>query len=373
MGFRKKAVLSVTNDLVTDQRVHKVATSLETFGYEVILIGRKFKNSDSLDRDYKTERMSLFFNSKVWFYAEYNLRLFLYLLFNRFDVYVANDLDTLLPNYLVSKLKGKKLVYDSHELFCEVPELTSRPKIRNVWLRIEEHIFPKLKNVITVNSLIADIYSEKYNVKVDVIRNIAPLLKNKTINLELSNRVKGEKKMIILQGAGINVDRGGEELVLAMQYIEGVILYIIGSGDALPKLRELIKENGLEQKVVILGRRPYVELIEYTKISDIGVSLDKGTNDNYEYSLPNKVFDYIQAEIPILVSNRKVVAKLVTDNNIGKVISTHEPKMIAEALNIMLTDENKYKVWKDNLKKASAIYSWEGESINLKRIYSNLS
>lgn len=369
---KQKVVLSVSNDLITDQRVHKVATSLQSFGNEVTLIGRRFRKSEPLYREYKTKRMKLIFNKKVWFYAEYNIRLFIYLLFNSFDIYIANDLDTLLPNFLVSKLKGKKLVYDSHELFCEVPELTSRPRIRYIWLKIEEWVFPKLKNVITVNNLIADIYSAKYKVNVDVIRNIAPVLKNKTVDLELKRRVAKGKKMIILQGSGINIDRGGEELVLAMQYIESSILYIIGSGEVIPTLKKMVTDLRLEDKVNIIARMPYSELIEYTKIADIGVSLDKGTNENYEYSLPNKIFDFIQAEIPILASNRRVVAKLVTENNLGKVVNTHEPKEIAAAIEYMLEDENRITKWKENLRKASYIYNWENESKNLKKIYSNL-
>jgi len=371
--MNKKVILSVTNDLVTDQRVHKVATSLSKFGYDVTLIGRKFKYSESLDRSYKTVRIKLFFNTKVWFYAEYNIRLFVFLLLNNFDIYVSNDLDTLLPNFLVSKLKNKKIVYDSHELFCEVPELTSRPKIRRIWLSIEEWIFPKLDNVITVNKLISEIYSKKYDVKVNVIRNIAPTLKNKDVDIELKRRIVGDKKMLILQGSGINKDRGAEEIVEAMKYLEDVLLYIIGSGDVIPLIKENIKVFSLEDKVKVMGRMPYDNLLEYTKIADIGISLDKGTNKNYEYSLPNKVFDYMQAGIPILVSNRKVVSKLVSDNDIGVVVDSHEPKVLAEKVKYMLSDENRYNKWKQNAKKASKIYCWENEEKELERIYSNIN
>jgi len=370
--MKKKVILSVTNDLVSDQRVHKMTTSLTKFGYEVTLVGREFKDSRSLNRDYKTNRFRLLFNTKVWFYAEYNIRLFFFLLFHNYDIYVANDLDTLLPNFLISKLKNKKLVYDSHELFCEVPELTSRPKIRKVWLSIEEWIFPKLNNVITVNSLIAGIYSNKYNVGVNTIRNIAPTLVNKSIDEELSKRVKGSNRMLILQGAGINKDRGAEEIVEAMQYIEGVILYIIGSGDVITLLKETIKDKKLTEKVKLLERMPYGELLEYTKIADIGVSLDKGTNDNYEYSLPNKVFDYMQAGIAILVSNRRVVSKLISDNDLGIVVDSHNPRVLAEKIKYMLSDEKQLLKWKQNSNLASITYCWENEEKELKRIYSEL-
>ena len=163
----QRIIVSVTNDLVTDQRVKKVCESLQSFGFYITLIGRKLPNSLPISRDYKVIRMPLLFKTGKFFYAEYNIRLFFKLLFLKKDILLANDLDTLLPNYLISRLFSKKIVYDSHELYTEVPELISRPRTQNVWLKIEEFIFPKLKNVYTVNEKIAEIYSNKYNVPVN--------------------------------------------------------------------------------------------------------------------------------------------------------------------------------------------------------------
>ncbi|HIP49312.1 MAG TPA: glycosyltransferase, partial [Lutibacter sp.] len=294
------------------------------------------------------------------------------LLFVRKDILLANDLDTLLPNFLISKLFKKKLVYDSHELFTEVPELTSRPKVQNIWLKIEKWIFPKLKNVITVNSIIATIYQEKYKVGVHVIRNISLKLPKFIPDQILAKRIKGDKKMLILQGSGINVDRGAEEAVTMMQYLEGFVLVIVGGGDVFDKLKKIIKELKLEDKVIIVGRAPYDELLKYTQIADLGLSLDKGTNLNYEYSLPNKVFDYIQCQIPMMVSDRRIVAKLVHDNEIGVVFKEHNPKKMATIIEKTFLDKQHLLQWKENLKKAAAIYNWENESEKLREIYRDL-
>jgi glycosyltransferase involved in cell wall biosynthesis len=112
--------------------------------------------------------------------------------------------------------------------------------------------------------------------------------------------------------------------------------------------------------------------MEYTKIADIGLSLDKGTNLNYELSLPNKVFDYIQANVPLLVSNRKIVAELVTKNNIGYVTKTLDPKKLAKIVKDIFLDKEKTNIWKKNLVKASEIYTWENESKKLEEIFNNL-
>lgn len=368
----QRIIVSVINDLVTDQRVHKVCTTLSSMDYEVVLIGRKLPNSLPINRNYRTIRMNLFFKKKVWFYAEYNLRLFLKLLFLKKDVLLANDLDTLLPNFLISKLFNKKLVYDSHELFTEVGELIHRPRIQKVWLSIEKFIFPKLQNVYTVNNTVAHFYQNKYGVKVNVIRNIAPRLQNKRIDKTFLEKTKGNNKMLILQGSGINPDRGAEEAIKMMQYLDSTILYIIGGGDIFEELKNLLRSLKLEEKVIIKDKMPYKELMEYTKIADLGLSLDKPTNLNYEYSLPNKVFDYIQAETPLLVSNRKKVENLVLKNNIGWVIEEVQPKKLAEKVKQIFADKEKYLTYKQNLKQVAQKYYWEKEADKLKEIFKDL-
>jgi len=314
--------------------------------------------------------MKLLFKKGVFFYAEYDIRLFFKLLFLKKDILLSNDLDTLLPNYLISKIFSTKLVYDSHELFTEVPELIGRRGVQKVWLIIEKFIFPKLKNVYTVNNSIASYYSNKYNVSVGIVRNISVKLKTTAIDSKLSYKIKGDKKMLIIQGSGINRDRGAEEAVEMMQYIENAILYIIGSGDVFEKLKTMVEKFNLSNKVIIMDKMTYQELMEYTKIADLGLSLDKGTNLNYEYSLPNKVFDYIQCKVPILATNRKEVTQLIVENNIGFITNTMQPKKLANLINGIFRNQEAYGRIKNNLSRAAEKYTWENESKKIEEIYS---
>lgn len=367
-----RIVVSVSNDLVTDQRVYKVCNTLYNEGYDILLIGRRFNNSLEISRPYEINRIKLVFRKKFWFYAEFNIRLFFKLLFAKKDILLANDLDTLLPNFIISKIFNKKLVYDSHELFTEVPELTRRPKIRRIWLLIEKWIFPKLKNVITVNDNIAQIYMQKYNVPVHVIRNIANRIDPLIIDENLANNVKNGSYMLIIQGS-INIDRGVEEAVEMMQYLENHILYIIGYGDVMDKIKNLIYYLDVGNKVVVIGKLPYDELTEYTRIADLGLSLDKGTNLNYELSLPNKIFDFVQCQVPVMASSRKLVAEFIESNQIGLVFDEHDPKKMAETVNSIFQNKERYNFWKENLKQVAKIYNWETESQHLIDIYKNLS
>jgi len=358
-----KIIVSVTNDLSSDQRVHKVCNTLYENGYEVTLIGRNLKNSvPILDRIYNTRRMNLFFNRGMLFYAEFQIRLFFFLLFTKFDVAHSNDLDTLLPNYLASKIKRKKLVYDTHEYFTEVPELQNSPLKKNIWEFVEKLIFPNLKYVFTVNESIAEIYQNKYKVPVKVIRNV-PVKKIDldAVNLEFPIELNN-KKYIILQGAGINIDRGAEELIESMLYVDNAILLIIGDGDVLPKLKEYVKNNELTNKVYFLPKQPYKVLMQYTKGASIGITLDKDTNLNYQLSLPNKIFDYIRAGIPILASPLVETKRIFNEFEIGCLIKNHSAEEIASKINYMISSDAPRELWKNNLQQLSKNINWETES-----------
>ena len=395
----KRAIVSVINDLNTDQRVHRTCMVLRELGFKVILVGRRQRISKAMEeRPYKTKRMILLFEKGFLFYAFFNIRLFFFLFFHKADVLFANDLDTLWPNHLISKIKGSKLVYDTHELFCEVPELQGSDRKRKFWKRIEKRIFPKLKFVFTVNQSIADIYSKEYKVDVKVVRNIPgsviPVKKDANeehyhhvhpdqnqvkqfqedqkliIRIQKESRgIPMDKKIIILQGAGINMDRGAEEAVEAMKYVNGAMLLIVGGGDVLPVLKRSVKENKLEEKVRFIDKLPYHEMVGYTRLADIGLTLDKDTNINYRYSLPNKIFDYIHANIAVLASPLIEVKRIVDEFKVGEVISSHDPKHIAEKLNAMLSDEIKLKEWKQNAKLAAGKLNWENEKQELIRVF----
>lgn len=372
----KKIIISVTSDLVTDQRVHRTANTLTKAGHSVVLVGRKLKNSQPLDsRNYKTHRFNLLFEKGALFYSAYNIRLFFYLLFNRAEVLLANDLDTLPANFLASKINNSKLVYDSHEYYTGVPELEHRPLIQKIWKAIEKFIFPKLNFVYTVNDSIASLYEDEYHKKVAVVRNIpdipvTSLLPDKEkIRRELG--IAAGCKIIILQGAGINIERGAEEAVESMNYIDNAVLLIVGGGDVIPFLKEIVQQSNLQSKVFFINKMPFVQLLQYTRAADVGLTLDKDTNINYRFSLPNKLFDYIHANVPVLGSPLIEVKKIITQYDIGAVIENHDPENIASKIRFMLADENRIAEWKKNLEIAANELSWENEERKLLNVFNN--
>ena len=366
---RKKAIVSVINDLVTDQRVHKSCMVLQQAGFEVLLVGRRQRKSPPMDsRPYAVRRMRLLFEKGPCFYAEFNIRLFFFLLFHRADFLLSNDLDTLLPNFLASRLKRIPMLYDSHEYFTETPELVNRPFVQGVWKKIEGFILPKLKEMITVNDSIADLFVNKYGIKVHAIRNI-PLSNALPPKVEKEQLgLPADKRLLILQGSGINVQRGAEELVEAMALLPDCCLVIIGGGDVLPRLQQQVAEHALDN-VRFLSRMPYVRMMAYTQCAELGFSLDKDTNLNYRFSLPNKLFDYIQAGVPVIASRLPEIAKIITHYDIGLFVENHRPETIAQTVRNALADPDRYLRWKSHLQQAAQDLCWEKESEKLLAIY----
>jgi glycosyltransferase involved in cell wall biosynthesis len=367
---KKRAIISVINDLVTDQRVDRTASVLVDLGFEVLLVGRrKFDSPNMPERTYETLRMRLLWEKGPMFYAEYNIRLFFLLLSKPAELLISNDLDTLLPNYLVHKLKNIPIVYDSHEYFTETPELVNRPKVQRIWKWIEKTIVPKLKSCITVNASIAGLFEKEYHVPYKIVRNIP---RQREIADIPSRKVLGlpeDKKIVLLQGSGINVQRGAEEAVEAMQYLDNVLLLVVGGGDVVPLLKKMVQELSLQNKVMFVSRQTPENLAGYTANADIGLTIDKDTNINYRFSLPNKLFDYIYAGVPVLATPLVELKNIIQQYEIGDFIDNHDPEHIAAKIKSMLQDETRLALFKKNTEKAASELNWENEKNTLTEIF----
>ncbi|MCD4663682.1 MAG: glycosyltransferase, partial [Bacteroidales bacterium] len=248
-------------------------------------------------------------------------------------------------------------------------EVINRKFVKGVWESIEKWIFPKLNDVCTVSESIANIYKEKYGVNVRVVRNVPRKKEVRTIKSRKQLGLPENKKIIILQGSGINIQRGAEELIESVQYLEETLLLIVGGGDVIEKLKEQAKQQDMNHKITFVPKQSFEELFNYTANADLGLTIDKDTNLNYRYSLPNKLFDYIHAGTPILASPLVEISKIINKYNIGDIIENHNPKHISDKISSALSDQNQLNIWKENLKFAAEDLCWENEEKILKDIY----
>lgn len=366
----KRCTVSVINDLATDQRVRKICHYLVSNGFDVLLIGRVLPKSPPLQpQPYRQIRMRLLFKKGPIFYAFYNIRLFYQLLIHDSDLLISNDLDTLLPNFLVSRIKKIPLVYDSHEYFTEVPELQGR-FARKIWILIEKFIFPKLKYVFTVNDSIAGEYEKLYGIRPLVVRNLPENIHEFESYKKTDLGIEDHTKIIILQGSGINVERGGEEAVLAMKNINNAVLLIVGTGDVIVNLKKMVEDYKLKGKVKFIPRQTPENLRKITKIANIGLSLDKDTNLNYRYSLPNKIFDYIQCGVPVLASDLPEVRNIVEGFNVGRILRPYTVEALVKLIKLMLVEDDKAML-RQNLANAAKKLVWSQNIEVLDSVYMN--
>jgi len=354
--IQKKVILCISNDIHTDQRLHKVCTSLMGLNYNVELLGRKLQTSKTLDKPYACKRLSILFNKGALFYAFLNIQFFIYLLFKATDIIVANDLDTLPACHFASKLRGKKLVVDLHELFTEVPEVVNRKRIQKFWASIEGYFLPKNDRMITVCKSIADYYDEKYNKTVEVVRNI-PVKKE----LYQTTKKSNDQFIILYQGA-VNIGRGIETMVETIQHLpEKYSLWIIGSGDISDSIKEQIKDFNLEHRIKMFGRKEPSELKKITPQAHLGLSLEENMGLNYYFALPNKLFDYLHADVPMLVSPFPEMSAIVNQYNTGYIRRSTSAKGLAIEIETIANNQSLYQEKVSACKQTKRHLTWENE------------
>lgn len=361
-----RIIFTVINDLTYDQRMHRICNSLANDGYDVLLVGRKLKSSITLRQEnFRQQRLKLIFSQGKFFYLEYNIRLFFFLLFKKFDIVCGIDLDTILPCYFISRIKSKKCVYDAHELFPEVPEVIRRPSIQKMWRRVEKFSVLRILNCYTVSNGLADYFKKNYGREFEVIRNM-PVKDDAAIKKEsdFSSRI------ILYQGA-LNEGRGVEAMIEAMKTLD-CKLTLAGEGDLSTLLRKKVTQLNLSEKVVFVGKKNTAELHDLAKQSLIGINLLENKGLNYYYSLANKFFDYVQAGLPQISMNFPEYKTMNREFEVALLIDDLKTETIVNAVNKLLQEPDVYRKLRNNCVQARETWNWQNEEKKLRSLYRTL-
>ncbi len=359
----KHIYFTVTNDLTYDQRMSRICTSLAQNGYAVTLVGRKLKSSLPLtQKKFKQKRIRCWFNKGKLFYAEYNVRLFFFLLFKKIDAICAIDLDTIIPSLYISKWKKVPRIYDAHELFTELPEVISRPGILKVWAKIEKKAVPKFKWAYTVSESIAEEFNRRYGINFKTIRNV-PVL-------QPLDETKQDEKFILYQGA-VNEARGFEYLIPAMQWVNSCLV-ICGDGNFIEQLKKLISDYKLEDKIELKGMLTPEQLWSISQQATVGIALAEKEGLNQYLALPNKFLDYIHAALPQLTMNYPEYKKINKEFEVAILIEDLAPKRIADAINNLLGDTVLHSRLKANCLKAREKLNWQQEEKKVLAFYQSV-
>lgn len=357
-----RIVMAVTNDLLTDQRVARSCAALNEAGFAVRLVGRNWPRNDKPARGYRVEKMRLLFKRKSFFYAEYNFRLFLKLMFCRFDMVYANDSDTLMGAYWGAKLRGKKLFFDAHEMFAEVPELVDRPKVKRFWERLERRYIPRVDGAVTVCQSIADEYERRHGVKMGVVRNVPE-------RSVCEGEGDVERGLLLYQGA-VNKGRGLDWMIHALEYLPECRLVVAGVGDELEKMKSLAAAKPWHERIVFLDRVLPAELRNLTRRAELGLCLLQNCGLNYYYSLPNRIGDFVSAEVPVLAIDFPEIRNVVSRYGVGALVGEQDAsdaRRLAAAVEQTLSDWRSMSSAerKGRFEKAQSDLCWDNDKEHL--------
>lgn len=384
MSNTKKIAVLLNGPVKNDYRVIKVISSLSK-SFDVSLFYIDGQNDDSRIFNERV-KLNSYIKSTTFFDKIIQNTLFFYeyyfmvkkVLNNSltYDYIIANDLPTLLPAYKIAKKQHAKLIYDSHEIYIETipqffPKNTSFFKslifklcifiMKHSGKFIEKKILKSTHCLITVNESIKKYFNSIYQIKRSEVLMNLPFLNNqstvtKKIDFKKEFGWKNDDKVFLYQGV-LNEGRGLRMLIESMQKApKNAKLVILGDGFIKPELIKLVEEQQLTEKVQFKNKVPLNNLPSYTVAADFGVNLLEDTNLSKKLASPNKLFEYIHAQIPVLCSKSPENDKVLSEFNIG--VSTQNT--VDEISNSMATlIDSEPSVFTENCKKAAQKYNWE--------------
>ncbi|MFC4891885.1 glycosyltransferase [Pseudofrancisella aestuarii] len=374
----KKVTSIVLNNFKNDSRVLKENISLKNAGYDVKVVAlheEPLKEFDSIQNipihriKLRTRKWSKHKLVQIIKYLE-----FIYKVVKKYkssDTVHCNDLNALPVGVIIKKFfnKNLKLVYDAHEY--EINDIPNQSKV-SIKLKyiLEKSLIKYVDKVITVSESIANEYVKLYNIgKPALVLNAPPYKEINKKNLFRKNLGIKDNQTIFLYQGGLSKGRGVEILLDTFISIENenAVIVFMGYGS----LENLIKESSDKYRNIYFHEAVAPEiLLDYTSSADFGLLFYENNCLNHYLCSPNKMFEYIMAEIPVIISNLYEMRRLVESNKIGTVAKENTlnglKKAITEAEGL---DKEKLK---SNIKKVKAIFNWEEQEKNLLEVYRGL-
>lgn len=368
--------MAVFGDLRFDYRIFREARTLRQAGHCVSIVASSFDPASvqgweafdlyliSVDRS-RSLRLAY---PAFWRQARQLL------LSVRADAYHAHDLDALWPAAQAAQRRDVPLIYDSHEFWTEQSSLVRRPLIRAFWAALERRLIRQVWRTIAVSGSIARALQERYHLdQVAVVRNLPlyqPPVSSDCIRAELG--IDPGRPILLYQG-GFLTENGLAEQIEAIAGLEEEFAFVlIGDGPAEVALKAQVQRTGLEQKVYFIPRVPFGQLHTYTCAADLGLCLIKGAGKSFYYSMPNKLFEYLMAGLPVLASDFPEMRAVVEDSAAGEVVDPQDMAGIRDRLRALLKDEARRKTYSQAALAAARRYNWEQEAPKLVALYAAL-
>jgi len=368
-----KVVYLILNSIEFDSRARLEIDTIGEMGHDIEIIATVGGESDNY-KGYPIHRIKQYtWPSRKVRFVQFNY--FAGLIGTRIsaDIYHAVDLDVLSGAYWAVKKTGGRLIYEARELYTELEPLRGRDSVRAIWRGLERRLIGKADRVITINESLARELCERYGIeKPAIIRNVARTNPNiRPVNLHKEFNIPENYRILLYQG----VLREGQGLYYQleiMKYLDDCVTLFFGKGPIEESIRERSAEYGIEDRIILAGRVSPDELMNYTSSADAGLLLMEDVALNNRLALPQKLFQYLVAGIPQIVSPMPEISGFVKKENSGIIVPFGQPQEAAVDIFRFLNDRNLYTEAKKNCKVSAEKNNWEIESRKLIEIYREL-
>lgn len=275
-------------------------------------------------------------------------------------VYHASDLYVLAAMHAAARRHGGALVYDARELYPHVAATAGRPWVSWAWQQVEGRFIRHADLVLTVSGSIADHLSRQYHLPPPLVLYNTPPRQTVARTSLLRDRLGIDPgKALVLHQGQLRPQRGCERLVAAMPSVERAVLVFLGDGPLRAALEQQVQQLRLQERVRFLDPVPPEALLPMTASADVGVTLLEDTCLNHRYALPNKLFEYLMAGLPVLASDLPEMRRVVSGYDVGVVVDPQDIPALAAMLQRMVDDTAARLRWSGNAAAALNAYGWE--------------
>ncbi|MEW6003826.1 MAG: glycosyltransferase [Stygiobacter sp.] len=368
MHTKKKICIAFLGNPYHDSRVTNLYNSLVEDGYDVTVISFNwFSEEITNEKKYIVHEISRKQGS-LFFYLSFILKLFFSISKTKAHIYFAEDIYTLPLIVFWGKLRKAKIFYNSREIYAFIGGLRNRPILQKFITSIEKYFIQKVDLVLTTGEMDTEFLKNFYHLNnVITVRNI-PLYQSPTFNFDFRKKynIPNEKKILLYQGILID-GRGIAIVIRALQKIQNAVFILLGDGSEKVKYINLAKKLNVNDKVFFAGSIPQNELINYTSSADIGLALIENISISYYHALPNKLFEYIMAKVPVISCNLPQMKNIVEKYKVGKVINLENENEVVQTIQEMINNENQLIEFKKNCEAAAKELNWQKEYKNLQK------
>ncbi len=338
--MNKSVVLIFLGDFFFDARCINMANTIIDAGMDINIIDAG--NSDNNYHGKPIHHISLPERGLIK-YLKFHLRVKNILTKLQPEIIIAGDLYSLPAS---TSIKKAHIVFDSRELYTQLAGLNTKPVRQYFWSWIEKKHITKVRSVLVTAPGDGIILNKIYKIlNIDTIYNFPSQKLKPTGKLSLRKKLNlPQKKIIFLYQGVLHEGRGIKQMIQLLLHFKNAHAVIIGKGCYKNELKNYTQTLGLANRTHFYGAVPYLELLELSADANIGFSLIKPISKSYEQALPNKLFEYALAGIPIIASKLPEMEKIINKYQIGYTVDYDDLEAQIQVIKNILDENNRTEI-----------------------------